>query len=431
MRAALPLMGGQLAQMAAGVVEVMLAGHLGPAVLGAVAVGNAIWTLAVGALIGVLMAVSPSVAQLDGAGRRDETASLFTQAVWTALALGVLLGAAMVAGGPWLARQAGIDPALHGPVRDFLHAVSLGAPGLGLFLACRGLSDGLSRTRTSMAFALLGLAVLAPLGWAMMYGRLGLPALGAQGAGFAAAAMCWIEGLAFTAWLVLSRARAGLGWQRVRLRPDPAAIGALLRLGVPMAVSVLLEMGLFSASALVIAGFGPVAVAGHQVALNVAALCFMMPLGLGMAITVRIGNAVGRGEPASVRRAAIAGLAVVLAIQAVSCGVLLSLPQAIAGLYTDDPAVLRMAAALLLPAALFQFSDGLQVAAAGALRGLKDTRVPMLITAVSYWGVGMPAGLYFAFVAGLAAPGLWLGLIAGLTCAAILLTARLHRRTGF
>ena len=292
LRLALPLMGGQLAQMAAGVVEVMLAGHLGPAVLGAVAVGNAIWTLAVGALIGVLMAVSPSVAQLDGAGRRDETASLFIQAAWTALALGVLLGAAMVAGGPWLARQAGIDPALHGPVRDFLHAVSLGAPGLGLFLACRGLSDGLSRTRTSMAFALLGLAVLAPLGWAMMYGRLGLPALGAQGAGFAAAAMCWIEGLAFTAWLVLSRARAGLGWQRVRLRPDPAAIGALLRLGVPMAVSVLLEMGLFSASALVIAGFGPVAVAGHQVALNVAALCFMMPLGLGMAITVRIGNAV-------------------------------------------------------------------------------------------------------------------------------------------
>jgi len=262
-----------------------------------------------------------------------------------------------------------------------------------------------------------------------MYGRLGVPALGAQGAGAAVAAMSWVQALAFLAWVRFSRTSAGLGWSRARLRPDPAAIAALLRLGVPMAVSVLLEVGMFSTAALLIARFGPAAVAGHQIAMNVAAVCFMVPLGLGMAITVRVGNAVGRDDRAGVRSAVIAGLALVLATQAVSCSLLLTLPRAIAGLYTSDPAVLGSAAGLLLLAAIFQFSDGIQVAAAGALRGLKDTRVPMLITALSYWGVGMPAGLYFAFGAGLRTPGLWIGLIAGLTVAALLLGTRLHRRT--
>jgi MATE family multidrug resistance protein len=426
---ALPLVAGQLAQMAGGVVEVMLAGHLNAEVLGAVAVGNSVWMLPLMTLVGVMMAVSPSVAQLDGARRRGETPALFVQAAWIAVVLGTALGAAVFCAGPALADLAGIDPALHAGVRGFLRAVGPGAPAVGLFLACRGLCDGLSRTRVSMGFALLGLAVLAPLGWVLMYGRLGFPPLGAAGAGVATAAMCWVQSLALLAWLRLSPATAGLGWVGLRLRPDPAVLGALLRLGVPMAVSVLLEVGMFSTAALLIARFGPAAVAGHQIAMNVASLCFMVPLGLGMAITVRVGNAVGRADPAGVRRAVTAGLALVLVTQAVSCGLLLGLPRAIAGLYTTDPAVLGAAAGLLLLAAIFQFSDGIQVAAAGALRGLKDTRVPMLITAISYWGVGMPAGLYFAFGAGLRTPGLWIGLIAGLTVAAGLLSARLHRRT--
>jgi len=426
---ALPLVAGQLAQMLGGVVEVMLAGHLNAGVLGAVAVGNSIWMLALMALVGVMMAVSPLVAHLDGAGRRGEAAPLFVQAAGIAVVLGIVLGAVIFQVGPLLSDLAGIDASLHAGVRGFLRAAGPGAPAVGLFLACRGLSDGLSRTRVSMGFALLGLAVLAPLGWVLMYGRLGVPALGAQGAGAAVAAMSWVQALAFLAWVRFSRTSAGLGWSRARLRPDPAAIAALLRLGVPMAVSVLLEVGMFSTAALLIARFGPAAVAGHQIAMNVAAVCFMVPLGLGMAITVRVGNAVGRDDRAGVRSAVIAGLALVLATQAVSCSLLLTLPRAIAGLYTSDPAVLGSAAGLLLLAAIFQFSDGIQVAAAGALRGLKDTRVPMLITALSYWGVGMPAGLYFAFGAGLRTPGLWIGLIAGLTVAALLLGTRLHRRT--
>ena len=154
----------------------------------------------------------------------------------------------------------------------------------------------------------------------------------------------------------------------------------------------------------------------------------MVPLGLGMAITVRVGNAVGRGDAPGVRRAVAAGLALVLAVQAVSCATLLTLPVTIARLYTNDPAVIAAAAGLLSLAGVFQFSDGLQVASAAALRGLKDTRVPMLITAFSYWCAGMPVGAIAAFGFGLAAHGLWLGFIAGLTSAAALLLWRLERR---
>ncbi|CAH2599260.1 putative multidrug resistance protein NorM [Rhodovastum atsumiense] len=429
LRLALPLVAGQVAQMGAGVIESMLAGHLGAQVLGAVAVGNSVWALAFMALVGVMMALSPSVAQLDGARRRREVAPVFVQAVWLGLGLGVVLGAATYLFGPSLAVLTGVDSALLPDIRRFLHAVAFGAPGLGLFLACRGLSDGLSLTRASMVFSSIGLLVLAPLGWALMYGRLGLPALGAQGAGIAWAVLGWVEGLAFAAWIAVSSRYAGLGWQAARGRPDPAGIAALLRLGAPMAVSVLLEVGLFSAAALVIGGFGPTMVAGHQIALNVAGLCFMVPLGLSMAMTVRVGNAVGRGDPVGVRLAAMAGLALVLVTQALSCTMLAVLSQVIAGLYTADADVIAASAGLLLLAAVFQFSDGIQVAAAGALRGLKDTRVPMLITAFSYWGVGMPLGLVLAFPGGLAAPGVWMGLIAGLTCAAVLLGRRLHLRT--
>ena len=429
LRLALPLMAGQMVQMACGTVEVVLAGHLSAEVLGAAAVGNSVWMVAIMALIGVMMAVSPSVAQLDGAGRRADAAPLFVQAAWIAVTLGLALAAAGYWGGPALAALMGVDPSIMPGVRGFLQAASLGTPAFALFLACRGLSEGISRPKATLAFALLGLAVLGPLGWALMFGRLGAPALGATGGGLAATAMCWVQGLGFALWIAFAPAYRGLGWERARLRPDLAAILALLRLGGPMAVSVLLEIGLFSGSALLIARFGPAAVSGHQIALNVAALCFMLPLGLGMAITVRVGNAVGRGDSHGVRRAVRTGFALVLATQAVTCTLLLALPYSIAGLYTSDPRVLGTAAGLLLLAAVFQFSDGIQVAANGALRGLKDTRVPMLITAISYWGAGMPIGLYFAFDAGLATQGMWIGLIAGLTCAAVLLGVRLHRRT--
>jgi MATE family multidrug resistance protein len=209
--------------------------------------------------------------------------------------------------------------------------------------------------------------------------------------------------------------------------PDLRRIGALVHIGLPMAVTLLAEAGLFVAAALIISTLGEEVIASHQVAINIASLFFMIPLGLAMAITVRVGNAVGRGDERGVRYAGFCGIGLTLVTQMVSAGLMLSLPHFIAALYTRDPAVITLAAQLIMLAGLFQFSDGIQVASNGALRGLKDTRVPMAITLFAYWIVGMPVGWWLAFHHGMGARGMWMGLIAGLSVAAVMLFTRFWR----
>jgi MATE family multidrug resistance protein len=424
---ALPLIGGQLAAFSWSIVDIVLAGHLGAAVLGAVAVGTNVVGFAIMAIMGVLMALPPSVAQLDGAGRRGEVASLFRQAVYLAVGLGFALGLLTLWFGTGVARVAGVDAALLPGVDAFLRGVWLAVPGFGLFCACRGLADGTGMTRLTLLFSVLGLALLAPLAWVLMYGKFGLPALGPMGSGIATAIALWAEGLVYLVYLRLSPRTRDFGWAHGRRGPDFALIALLLKLGVPMAVSVLLEVGMFNTAALLIARFGDAAVASHQIALNVAAVSLMVPLGLAMAVTVRVGHAVGRGDPEGMRRAGFVGIGMALAFETITSTLMLVLPGPIIALYTSDPAVMAGAVTLLFYAALFQFSDGTQVAAAGALRGFKDTRVPMLITALAYWGVGMPGGWVLAFPAGLGPRGMWIGMILGLTVAAVLLTTRFWR----
>jgi MATE family multidrug resistance protein len=422
-----PLIGGQLAAFGGNTVDVLLAGHLGARVLGAVAIGTNVFSLAIMTIVGVMMAMPPSVAQLDGAGRRGEAAALFRQAVWLGLGLGVVLQQALWWGGPLLIGAIGIDAGLAAEADAFVRAASFGLPGFGLFSACRGLTDGASRPRVTLAFTLANLVLLVPIGYALMYGAGPIPPLGALGCGIATAIVLTGMPLAFAVFLRTSPRFADFGWHAGPHRPSPGAIRAFLRVGAPMAVAVLLEVGLFNSAALVIGGFGDVAIASHQIALNVASMSFMVPLGLAMAITVRVGNAVGRGDRAGVRRAGLAGILLVLLTQSLSCTIMLALPATIARIYSSDAAVRAGAVTLLYLAGAFQFSDGIQVAAAGALRGLKDTRVPMLITALAYWGAGMPVGWLLAVRAGFAAPGMWVGLITGLTTAAVLLFLRFER----
>ncbi len=426
---ALPLIGGQLALFAQHLVDVLLAGHLGARVLGIVAIGTNAWGVALMAIVGMMMALPPGVAQLDGAGRRGEIVGLFRQAVWLAIGIGVAMQQVVWWAAAPLIGALGIAPDMTADTVAFMRVLSFAAPAVALFCACRGLTDGVSAPRVSLAFGLLGLAVLAPLGWALMYGRLGFPALGAMGCACANLVAMWVSALSYLAFVRFSRLTRDLGWARAGRAPRPGAIMALLRVGGPMSVTVVLEAAVFATASLAVAGFGEVAIGSHQIALNVAALSFMVPLGLSMAVTVRVGNAVGRGDSEGMRRAGMVGICTALVTQSVPAGLMLVAPAAIAGLYTTDPALIGGAASLLVLAALFQLSDGVQVAAMGALRGLKDTRVPMYVAAFSYWGVGMPAGWLLAFPGGMGVAGMWYGLIAGLTTAALLLFGRFHLRS--
>ncbi len=425
-RLALPLILAQLAAIGSNVIDTVLAGHVSAHVLGAVAVGTNIWSLALISGIGVMMAVPPSVAQLDGAGRRPEVGAVIRQALWLALGMGMLLWFAVRHAEP-LIDLIGVTPSLRHDVMRFLLAISWGAPAMTCYFALRGLSEGLSLTRPSMYFGFGGLALLIPLGYVLMFGKLGIPPQGAYGCGVATAIVLWLEMLGFAVYVLRHRNYRGLGLLDRFEWPHWHRIGVLLHIGGPMAVTLLAEAGLFVATALVISTLGEEVIASHQVALNIASLFFMIPLGLAMAITVRVGNAVGRGDAAGVRYAGFCGIGLTLFTQLVSAALMLSLPHIIAAIYTSDPAVIALAVQLIMLAGLFQLSDGIQVASNGALRGLKDTRVPMAITLFAYWGVGMPTGWWLAFDHDLGARGMWMGLIAGLSVAALLLFARFWR----
>jgi MATE family multidrug resistance protein len=384
--------------------------------------------------MGTLMSLPPSVSQLDGAGRRDEIGPLFRQALWLAAGLGALLFAFLSVVGIAL-EPMGIAPAVRPGTLAFLHGIRWGVPALTLYLCMRYLSDGLHWTLPTMILGFGGLLLLVPLGYVLTFGRYGLPELGAGGLGIASAIMMWAQAAAFALYLWRSRRFAGLRLFAHFERPRWPPIRSLLATGLPIGVTVAMEGSLFIVTALLIGRLGAVPVAAHQIAINVASLCFMIPMGLAEATTVRVGHALGRGSAFDVRRAAFAGYALALATQTFSALALLFGHDALVALYTRDAAVAALAGSLLLYAAAFQFPDGIQVLSAGALRGLKDTRVPMFLAALAYWGIGMPLGAGLGlglggFTPALGPRGMWIGLIAGLSVAALLLCRRFLRSSG-
>jgi MATE family multidrug resistance protein len=297
----------------------------------------------------------------------------------------------------------------------------------------RYLCDGLHHTVPTMVVGFGGLVLLVPLGYAMAFGVDGLlPEMGAGGLGIASGLVMWVQALAMAAYLLRTRRFHDLHLFGHLEPPRAAPIRDLLVTGLPIGLTWLMEGGLFVATALVIGRLGEVPSAAHQIAINVSSLCFMVPMALAEATTVRVGHAVGRGDRDGLRRAAFAGYALVVMTQLTTGSGLFLANDAIAGLYTADAAVAALAATLLLMAATFQFPDGIQVLSIGALRGLKDTRRPMLIAALAYWGIGMPLGAVLglgvgAFTPAMGPKGMWIGLIAGLTVAALLLSTRFVR----
>lgn len=426
-RLALPLIAGQLAAVGMNVVDSLLAGRHGATTLAGVAVGSALWSVVILVLIGVLMAIPPSISQLVGAGRRHEVGALFRQAVWLALGIGVLLGLGVWSGVGALG-VLGIDAEIMPVAAAFLRSLAAGAPALALYFCFRYSSEGLGLSRPTMVAGLAGLITLVPLGYFLMFGGFGWTGAGAAGLGAATAIVLWLQASGFALWLARARAYRDLqlwrGWERPRWAPQ----AALLRLGLPMGVTIMMEGGLFVAAGVLIGGFGTQAAAAHQIAINVASVCFMVPLGIAMATTVRVGFATGADDVPRVRRAAWVGMVLVLGTQAVSAAALVLFAAPIGSIYTPEPAVVALGAQLLAIAAIFQLSDGLQAAAAGALRGLKDTRRPMFLTAFAYWGVGMPAGAWLAYELEMGSRGIWWGLALGLTTAAVLLGFRLLRQ---
>ncbi len=425
-RMAGPLVVGQLSQVGMGFTDTVMAGRLGPVDLGAVAIGSTLWIPVYLACVGVMMAMSPTVAHHEGAGRRLSISRLYRQSLWLSGALAVLgfivtsqVGVVM----SWI----GVDPAIVPVTEDYLDAIAWGMPGVCFYLGLRFVSEGLGHTRPVMYIQLLALVANVPGNYVLMYGALGNPAMGAVGAGWSSALVLTAAAAGMLGYVASrSRFRAYRLFRRPE-RPDPDELLPLLRLGLPIALVTVLEVGLFTAVGLLMGSLGAVAVAGHQIAINYAALMFMIPLGVSLATTVRVGQASGAGDIEEARLAGFVGMGMATGAMLVSALFMLAAPGLIVGMYTTDQAVSAVARSLLLMAAVFQVSDGLQAGALGALRGLKDTRYPVLVTFVAYWMIGLPIGWSLGIGRALGPQGLWVGLVAGLTFAALLLSLRFWR----
>jgi MATE family multidrug resistance protein len=427
---AAPVMIGLLAGFAMNFIDTVMAGRLPEreVALAALATGGALWSAMLMPTIGLLMALQPSVAQLHGGERFAEAGAITRQGFWIALALCLPFFLVIHQGGRLLGWMA-VDEAIIPVAVDYLQALAWGAPMICMTLFLRFYSEGTGHTRPTMYIGLLGALLNIPFNWVLMFGHLGFPALGARGCGYATSAVLGLQALAMAAYV---RRHAHYEPFELFARwdwPDGREIRGLLRVGGPIAGTIFVEGSLFIAAALLIGRLGAVETAGHLVAINFSALLFMIPLGLASSVTTRVGNALGRGDPEAARHAGFVGLGIVLCTQLVGMTLMLGFPLAIASIYTEDAVIAAAAAGLLFYAAIFQVPDGLQICSAGILRGYKDTFMPMLINVLSYWLVGLVLGYWLTFHggpdrAGLGPAGMWIGMIAGLSFGAVLMTWR-------
>lgn len=418
-----PLLANNLSLSGISFAATVMAGQLGARELAGLAVGVAGYQLFWFIGLGLLMAISPSVAQSHGAGDQRALVRFVRQSWWLVLALSVLLvtGMRQLIG---LLPVIGIDAQILPVAAGYIRAVSYGMPAMLGFLALRFTSEGLGRTQPIMYIGLLGLVVNVIGNWIFMYGKFGLPALGAVGCGVSAALSMWLMLLAMLVHMRMHRAYRRFEFFAAWDAPHWPALRELLGVGLPIAVAILAEGGLFVAAALMVGAMGAVQAAGHQIALNYASFMFMVPLAISSATTIHVGHTLGRGDVPRARRVGLLGIGMCAVVMLVSALVIVLFNDQIAALYTRDEPVRAMAASLLLMAALFQISDGLQVGTAGALRGFKDTAVPMALCVFSFWGVGFALAYQFGVARGGGPVLVWMGLIAGLALSSLLLVLR-------
>jgi multidrug resistance protein, MATE family len=418
-----PLLGNNLSLSGMGFADTVMAGQLGAADLAGLAVGVSYHYLFMFIGYGTIMAVSPSVAHAYGADDTERITRYCRQSWWLALALSIVVVVGLMQV-DWVLPAIGITPDVLPIAIGYVHAIAWGMPGLFAFFALRYTSEGLGRTKPIMFIGFLALAANVLGNWIFIYGRFGMPRLGAVGCGVATAISYWLMFVALFTYMRARRAYRQFNLFARIDRPDPAILRELVRVGVPIAGSVMAEGGLFVTAALMMGAMGATIAGGHQIAMNYASTMFMVPLAMSSATTIHVGHTLGRGDADGGRLAGLLGIGLCATVMLISAVLIVLLNDSIAALYTQDPPVRELAGTLLLMAAIFQLSDGVQVGAAGALRGFKDTAVPMALCVFSYWVVGFT----LAYVLGVSRRGgpmgVWVGLIVGLTVSAVLLVIR-------
>ena len=425
LRLAAPVVIVQVGMMMMGVVDTIMVGHLSAQALAAVALGNLyFFSLAVFAM-GTLMVLDPVVAQAVGARDRPAIARAVQRGVLMAGILTLPVSLLLMVAAPVFAVARQPPEVVPLAAAYALRSVPGTFPFL-LFIVFRQSLQAMRQTVPIVAAIVVANLANAGLNWVLIFGHLGFPAMGVVGSAWATSASRAL--LLVVLWLAARRELAPLLSPFRREVRQLTPLGRMLRLGLPIGTQHLLEFGAFALVALMMGSLGTLQMAGHQIAINLAALTFMVPLGVGDAASVLVGQAVGRGDPGGPRAAARAALASGAAFMAMTAALFLGFPEPLARLYSRHVEVIAVAAALIPIAGVFQVFDGLQAVASGVLRGIGDTRGPMLINLLGYWVLGIPLSVYLGFVAGLGPVGLWWGLVLGLGVVAMALLIRVRNR---
>ncbi|GGP60929.1 MATE family efflux transporter [Shewanella saliphila] len=425
---ALPVLIAQVTQTMMGFIDTVMAGRVSAVDMAAVAVGTSLWLPAILFVQGLLMSFTPVFSQHHGANNQQVIPSLIFQAGYIAIigAIGVMI---FLASSTYLLDLMHLEPQLQALTVGYIDAILWGAPAFVLYQVLRGCSEGISYTMPTMVIGFVGLAVNIPANYVFIYGGFGIPAMGGAGCGVATAIVFWAMLVAMIVYMLVDKTFKELKPFHQFYRPHLASMWSMIKLGMPIAMALFFEVSLFAVIALFLAPLGANVVASHQIALNFSSIVFMLPLSIGIAVSIRIGYYLGRNQPQIAALVARVGLGLSLLLAVCTALLTVTFRHEIALLYNDNPEVVALAGSLMMLAAFYQISDSIQVVAAGALRGYKDTRSAFYITLFSYWFVGMSTGYILGYtniiVEPIGAHGFWIGLIAGLTVAAILFAIRL------
>ncbi|WP_373567802.1 MATE family efflux transporter [Colwellia sp. M166] len=429
MKLAYPILIAQLIQNLMGFADTVMAGRVSATDMAAVAVASSVWLPLILTISGLVMALASIISQLSGAKQFDDVAKASYQTAWIAVFFSIVIIIAYYIATPLLINSIALEPELKHLMFDYLGYIVWGGPGYCLYLVLRNYSEGLSFTRPTMIISILGLLINIPANYIFIYGEFGMPALGGAGCGIATAIVYWVMFAGMLAYTYFSKHLKQAPLFKKFYWPDWAAMKIILALGMPIAFSLLFEVSLFAAVAIILAPFGANVVASHQIAINFSGLVFMVPLSLAMAVTIKVGFEVGNKKLENAKELCRYSVILGLIIAVATAALTLLFSTQIAAIYTTDTEVLELAASLMFLAALFQFSDAIQVISAGALRGYKDTKSILYITFFSYWVVGLSLGLILGLtdwiVPATGPYGFWVGFISGLTVAAVLLAWRL------
>lgn len=429
-----PILVAQLAQMANGVIDTVMAGHASAEDLAGVGIGTSLWVPILLFFAGILNALQPIVSGHRGANQLHKIMPATWQGLYIAALSSIAMIVALINIEPLL-KLLQLDATTTRIAKGYLDAFAWGVPALLLITSLRGLTDGLGHTRVIMAFSLLSTLLNLPLNYLFIYGfNLGnfhFPAMGGIGCGWATSLANWIAAIALLIYLQHSKHFRNFHLIRNWAAPVREDMRYLLKLGLPIGFTMFVEVSMFCMIALFLAPLGATTVAGHQIVLNAVSLGFMVPLSLGMALTLRVSYLVGAGNLPEARLLARSSLLLSLGIACINAPILFFGRDWIASLYTSDSEVQKVAATLFMLGAIFQIADVIQVTMINVLRGYKDTKIPMMIMLLSFWGICLPLGYVLTFenwlVPALGAPGFWTALIVGLSCAALLLTVRMFR----